>query len=62
MIRTEYNTGWITAAYIAVSTWELIYHTSDVNPSGRQPVFFFQAEDGTRDVAVTGVHTCALPI
>src|SRR2546429_3244998 len=24
--------------------------------------FFFQAEDGTRDVAVTGVQTCALPI
>src|SRR2546422_1506223 len=25
-------------------------------------VFFFQAEDGIRDVAVTGVQTCALPI
>src|SRR2546422_9648886 len=24
--------------------------------------FFFQAEDGIRDVAVTGVQTCALPI
>src|SRR5205809_2208395 len=23
--------------------------------------FFFQAEDGIRDVAVTGVQTCALP-
>src|SRR2546429_1522302 len=30
-------------------------HSSDV-------VFFFQAEDGIRDVAVTGVQTCALPI
>src|SRR5687768_18400976 len=29
--------------------------------SGRQ-VFFFQAEDGIRAVAVTGVQTCALPI
>src|SRR2546422_2212055 len=32
----------------------------------RAPVFtfffFFQAEDGIRDVAVTGVQTCALPI
>src|SRR2546429_3736826 len=28
----------------------------------RQFVFFFQAEDGIRDVAVTGVQTCALPI
>src|SRR2546429_8869198 len=27
-----------------------------------QGVFFFQAEDGIRDVAVTGVQTCALPI
>src|SRR2546429_5353826 len=25
-------------------------------------MFFFQAEDGIRDVAVTGVQTCALPI
>src|SRR3989449_2141030 len=24
--------------------------------------FFFKAEDGIRDVAVTGVQTCALPI
>ena len=24
--------------------------------------FFFHAEDGIRDVAVTGVQTCALPI
>src|SRR2546429_675051 len=28
----------------------------------RVHVFFFQAEDGIRDVAVTGVQTCALPI
>jgi len=25
-------------------------------------LFFFQAEDGIRDVAVTGGQTCALPI
>src|SRR5688572_32665473 len=24
--------------------------------------FFFQAEDGIRDLTVTGVHKCALPI
>src|SRR3712207_2716235 len=29
--------------------------------SGRN-VFFFQAEDGIRDIGVTGVQTCALPI
>src|SRR3712207_9212165 len=25
-------------------------------------VFFFQAEDGIRDIGVTGVQTCALPL
>src|SRR2546430_11383838 len=33
------------------------------NPSAKgQPHFFFQAEDGIRDLTVTGVQTCALPI
>src|SRR3712207_7245086 len=27
-----------------------------------QIFFFFQAEDGIRDIGVTGVQTCALPI
>src|SRR2546429_5947704 len=31
-------------------------------PSATNLFFFFQAEDGIRDVAVTGVQTCALPI
>src|SRR5256886_11448699 len=30
--------------------------------SGGVIVFFFQAEDGIRDLTVTGVQTCALPI
>src|SRR2546430_7602077 len=30
--------------------------------AGRLLVFFFQAEDGIRDLTVTGVQTCALPI
>src|SRR5947209_16492122 len=29
---------------------------------GRQCPFFFHAEDGIRDIGVTGVQTCALPI
>src|SRR2546430_8538453 len=29
---------------------------------GVWPAFFFQAEDGIRDLTVTGVQTCALPI
>src|SRR3712207_8831148 len=28
----------------------------------REHSFFFQAEDGIRDIGVTGVQTCALPI
>src|SRR5258707_12746760 len=28
----------------------------------RALLFFFQAEDGIRDIGVTGVQTCALPI
>src|SRR5690349_23693239 len=28
----------------------------------RRTAFFFQAEDGIRDLYVTGVQTCALPI
>src|SRR5438874_5798636 len=31
-------------------------------PSSRRSDFFFQAEDGIRDLYVTGVQTCALPI
>src|SRR2546430_7259674 len=29
---------------------------------GMKCIFFFQAEDGIRDLTVTGVQTCALPI
>src|SRR5438445_13573858 len=29
---------------------------------GASCLFFFQAEDGIRDIGVTGVQTCALPI
>src|SRR2546430_8719658 len=31
-------------------------------PVGCDHYFFFQAEDGIRDLTVTGVQTCALPI
>src|SRR5256884_7499905 len=33
-----------------------------LNSKARALFLFFQAEDGIRDVAVTGVQTCALPI
>src|SRR3712207_8128687 len=31
-------------------------------PDGYEFLVFFQAEDGIRDIGVTGVQTCALPI
>src|SRR5204862_3593660 len=33
-----------------------------INQSLINYIFFFQAEDGIRDLYVTGVQTCALPI
>src|SRR2546430_10015534 len=44
----------------------VILRFPSVMRSGRESVtqffFFFQAEDGIRDLTVTGVQTCALPI
>src|SRR2546430_13713805 len=34
----------------------------DVDVVSSRAFFFFQAEDGIRDLTVTGVQTCALPI
>src|SRR5256886_3729682 len=50
----------------AIVTWmidvmEYVFHLSMVMCRVRC-VFFFQAEDGIRDLTVTGVQTCALPI
>src|SRR5256886_5700852 len=44
-----------------------LQRTAFVNDGGRREslrdcFFFFQAEDGIRDLTVTGVQTCALPI
>src|SRR2546421_7250270 len=36
--------------------------TSSTNRIRSLTFFFFQAEDGIRDLIVTGVQTCALPI
>src|SRR2546430_9468921 len=35
---------------------------SETSCAGDVLFFFFQAEDGIRDLTVTGVQTCALPI
>src|SRR2546430_8597846 len=36
--------------------------TPSLNSGSKSGDFFFQAEDGIRDLTVTGVQTCALPI
>src|SRR3989475_4489353 len=33
-----------------------------IDLEAKPTIFFFQAEDGIRDLTVTGVQTCALPI
>src|SRR5256886_9889789 len=57
------------AASAVVTSGSVLVATVDVHPvSASSPVmwsvefFFFQAEDGIRDLTVTGVQTCALPI
>src|SRR2546430_3393710 len=38
------------------------YRMTEKGLARRIWLFFFQAEDGIRDLTVTGVQTCALPI
>src|SRR2546421_7805135 len=38
------------------------HYSSSLVSCGLLAFFFFQAEDGIRDLIVTGVQTCALPI
>src|SRR5688572_22014015 len=44
--------------------WRKTESANGVNLEGvaSDNLFFFQAEDGIRDLTVTGVQTCALPI
>src|SRR2546430_3819683 len=44
--------------YILRHVWNLLFALELVH----YYFFFFQAEDGIRDLTVTGVQTCALPI
>src|SRR3989475_3298270 len=50
--RTRFDLTCVISASIVI--WVLL--------SARLIFFFFQAEDGIRDLTVTGVQTCALPI
>src|SRR2546429_6241561 len=57
----------VEASYVCLYHIDLIISITIAQSSNHLSLytlifFFFQAEDGIRDVAVTGVQTCALPI
>src|SRR2546430_2704797 len=65
------HVSFCSEGWAAVGTGALLcrsrYGYIDVNGRALTPLlftsaFFFQAEDGIRDLTVTGVQTCALPI
>src|SRR2546430_280816 len=60
-----YSDGTYDTRVIPPRAADAILHIRDeAVPGGARftPRFFFQAEDGIRDLTVTGVQTCALPI
>src|SRR2546429_1986834 len=60
---TVMRTGLLDAAQLTISRQASRREGAQPNTSPHDLLFFFfQAEDGIRDVAVTGVQTCALPI
>src|SRR2546429_7325811 len=65
-VRAESLVGRRTATRIVdTESGEVLVQTNtEINSQILSQImgFFFQAEDGIRDVAVTGVQTCALPI
>src|SRR2546430_8940271 len=54
LMRTVSVYAWLAVGLISVGFGTLLLQWVCV--------FFFQAEDGIRDLTVTGVQTCALPI
>src|SRR5258707_128678 len=64
-----YAVAWslITTSHVHTRTYIITPHTTSefdfLTATHRlMSFFFFQAEDGIRDIGVTGVQTCALPI
>src|SRR2546422_3370972 len=56
-------TTWFHVCYFVVVSFFLVRRFRlEFSKVSSMILFFFQAEDGIRDVAVTGVQTCALPI
>src|SRR5256886_10710231 len=53
--------AWITCV-CCLRSWNSAFVVAAVRSLSISFFFFFQAEDGIRDLTVTGVQTCALPI
>src|SRR5690349_18918610 len=58
---TVFGTLFVIALMTALSVLWMRWKTRRAE-STKARYFFFQAEDGIRDLYVTGVQTCALPI
>src|SRR2546430_288102 len=57
--KQMYNRIKLLEEIMSLSMQGVEFDNSDMYVDG---YFFFQAEDGIRDLTVTGVQTCALPI
>src|SRR2546430_2266988 len=58
--KTSDDTDNRTVCVMRSNLWAFCYDVDETDQSSL--FFFFQAEDGIRDLTVTGVQTCALPI
>src|SRR2546430_2067443 len=60
-VKSSYDADYLPLLVMRSNLWASGY---DVDGTDQTSLgfFFFQAEDGIRDLTVTGVQTCALPI
>src|SRR2546430_3418056 len=56
------KTGTVTLRMRPMSIMADVFIDKVIQARTHRASFFFQAEDGIRDLTVTGVQTCALPI
>src|SRR5256886_12751069 len=59
---SEYNLLWWQDRVVVIDVGQAVPLDHPHGEEWFRRVFFFQAEDGIRDLTVTGVQTCALPI
>src|SRR5256886_3932389 len=62
-INRPYKVGdWLQVGERFAEVREINWRSTRLRTNDNIYLFFFQAEDGIRDLTVTGVQTCALPI